>query len=63
MVGWPYQMGYAHGQLVKDVVKSFIDEVWEYLEDEIVRLIKDSLIYKQMDEKKTDRQKGKQTDR
>ncbi|XP_062513488.1 protein dcd1A-like [Corticium candelabrum] len=37
--GWPYQMGYAHGQLVKDVVKSFIDEVWEYLEDKIEEAI------------------------
>jgi len=35
LYGSPYEMGYAHGQLLKDVVIQFVDQVWEYITDEM----------------------------
>ncbi|XP_006823777.1 protein dcd1A-like [Saccoglossus kowalevskii] len=32
--GTPYEMGFAHGTILKDEAKSFIDDVWKYIEDE-----------------------------
>ncbi|ETO13964.1 hypothetical protein RFI_23401 [Reticulomyxa filosa] len=29
--GTPYEMGYAHGELLKDEVQTFISDVWEYM--------------------------------
>ena len=34
--GTPYEMGYAHGQLMADRAASFMDSVWEYLEEQVV---------------------------
>jgi exportin-7 len=34
--GTPYEMGYAQGELMKDVASTFIDDVWTYLEEEAV---------------------------
>ena len=35
LYGSPYQMGYAQGELLKDVVIEFMDQVWEYITDEM----------------------------
>uniref|UniRef100_A0A6B2L4U1 Acid ceramidase N-terminal domain-containing protein n=1 Tax=Arcella intermedia TaxID=1963864 RepID=A0A6B2L4U1_9EUKA len=35
LYGTPYQMGYAHGQLLKDLVDEFIPQVMQYLEDKV----------------------------
>ena len=36
LLGTPYEMGYAHGELMKDIASKFIDDVWKYLEEEVV---------------------------
>jgi hypothetical protein len=36
VLGTPYEMGYAQGELMKDVASTFIDDVWTYLEEEAV---------------------------
>lgn len=35
LYGSPYQMGYAQGELIKDVIIEFMDQVWEYITDEM----------------------------
>ena len=35
-LGSPYEMGYAHGQLMQERAKSMMDDVWNYLEDQVV---------------------------
>ncbi len=37
MAGSPYEMGLAHGQLMKMEMTGLIDSVWAYLEAEVVR--------------------------
>lgn len=37
--GTPYEMGYAQGELMKDVASTFIDDVWTYLEEEAIEAI------------------------
>jgi hypothetical protein len=34
--GTPYQMGYAHGLLVKDRMIGLVDTFWTYMEKQIV---------------------------
>ena len=34
--GTPYEMGYAHGQLMKEKAQHLFDDVWAYMEQEIV---------------------------
>jgi len=36
LVGTPYEMGYAHGTLLKDKATAFMNELWLYLEDQVV---------------------------
>jgi len=36
-LGTPYEMGYAQGTLLKKEASQFMNEVWEYLEDQVVR--------------------------
>ena len=38
--GTPYEMGYAHGELMKEKANSMMNAVWEYLEDQVVRIHK-----------------------
>ncbi|XP_076461219.1 protein dcd1B-like isoform X2 [Babylonia areolata] len=37
--GDPYDMGFAHGTLMKDKAKQMIDDVWKYMEDQIIEPI------------------------
>lgn len=37
-LGTAYEMGYAHGKLMKEEATQFINAVWTYLEDEVVCL-------------------------
>jgi hypothetical protein len=30
-----YQMGFAHGELLKDELNSFMIELWDYIEEQI----------------------------
>lgn len=34
--GTPYDMGYAHGVLMKEKAQSMMNDVWKYLEDQVV---------------------------
>lgn len=34
--GTPYEMGYAHGSLIKDRLSKMIETFWAYMESEIV---------------------------
>ena len=34
--GTPYEMGYAHGTLMKENTTQFINAVWAYLEEQVV---------------------------
>ena len=34
--GSPYEMGYAHGSLMKDKVKGLMNDVWAYMELQVV---------------------------
>ena len=36
--GSPYEMGYAHGTLMKDKVKGLITDVWMYMESQVVSI-------------------------
>jgi len=36
--GTPYQMGYAHGLLVKDRMIGLVETFWAYMEKEIVKI-------------------------
>ena len=36
--GTPYQMGYAHGELMTEKAQGMISDVWTYLEEQVVRL-------------------------
>ena len=38
-LGSPYELGYAHGQLMQEKANNMINDVWNYLEDQVVRLI------------------------
>ena len=38
-IGSPYEMGYAHGQLMQERAKSMMNDVWSYLEDQVVCII------------------------
>ena len=35
LYGSAYEMGYAQGALIKDVVIEFMQQVWEYIDDEM----------------------------
>ena len=35
--GTPYEMGYAHGTLIKDGLSKMIDTFWKYMESEVER--------------------------
>ena len=37
LTGTPYEMGFAHGTLLKKEATTFMNQVWEYLEDQVVR--------------------------
>jgi len=37
--GSPYQMGYAHGLLMKDKCQDLINSVWTYLEEQVEEAI------------------------
>ncbi len=37
--GSPYEMGYAHGQLMKERAESMLNNVWQYLEQQIVSVL------------------------
>lgn len=37
--GTPYEMGYAHGQLLPQRIKGLIDTFWNYLEEQVVEAI------------------------
>lgn len=41
--GTPYEMGYAHGSLVKDEAFRFIQSVWTYMEQQVVLAINGSV--------------------
>ena len=34
--GTPYEMGHAHGELLKEKTNSMMDAVWKYLEEQVV---------------------------
>ena len=34
--GSPYDMGYAHGELMKERATGLINDVWNYLEEQVV---------------------------
>ncbi len=36
LTGSPYEMGYAHGQLMQERAKSMMNDVWSYLKDQVV---------------------------
>lgn len=37
--GTPFEMGYAHGSLVKDRMIKMVDTFWKYMETEVVILL------------------------
>ena len=37
-VGSPYEMGYAHGELMKDKATQFMNDVWTYFEQQVVKI-------------------------
>ena len=37
--GTPYEMGYAHGSLMKEKAKGLINDVWAYMELQVVGFI------------------------
>lgn len=39
LYGTPYEMGYAQGQLYGETVKTFIDDVWAYLEGQVEKAL------------------------
>ena len=39
LLGTPYEMGYAHGQLMQERAKSMMNDVWSYLEDQVVCIL------------------------
>ncbi|KAL4234138.1 hypothetical protein ACF0H5_005791 [Mactra antiquata] len=41
--GTPYEMGYAHGLLMKDKARQFMDSVWDFLVDEAYKGINGSV--------------------
>ncbi|XP_065179783.1 protein dcd1A-like [Sycon ciliatum] len=43
--GDPYHMGYAHGQLMGSTAKNFMDDVWQYMEDQIEQAINQTVPY------------------
>ena len=36
LAGSPYNMGYAHGELMKERATGLINDVWNYLEEQVV---------------------------
>nr|XP_039248441.1 protein dcd1A-like [Styela clava] len=44
--GSPYEMGYAHGSLLKTEAASFMNAVWDYMEDQVVQGINGTGIWK-----------------
>ena len=36
-VGSAYEMGYAHGELMSERAQGMVNDVWNYLEEEVVR--------------------------
>lgn len=38
IVGSPYEMGYAHGDLMQQEVRGLMDGVWSYLEEKVVSI-------------------------
>eukprot|EP00049_Salpingoeca_infusionum_P004226 m.75950 g.75950 ORF g.75950 m.75950 type:complete len:455 (-) comp12468_c0_seq1:238-1602(-) len=41
--GSPYEMGFAHGQLMKDDASNFVNAVWGYLEEQVEEAINGSV--------------------
>jgi isopenicillin-N N-acyltransferase like protein len=41
--GTPYQKGFAHGTLMKETMTQMMDEVWDYLEDQVEQAINGSM--------------------
>ena len=41
LYGTPYEMGVAHGSILKENVTNFINEVWAYLELQVVSVCLD----------------------
>jgi len=39
MWGTPYEMGYAHGLLLRDDINALYDQVWSYLEKQVEEVI------------------------
>jgi hypothetical protein len=39
LAGTPYQMGYAHGALLKESARGLIDGVWSYLELQVEQAV------------------------
>ncbi|XP_072044139.1 protein dcd1A-like [Amphiura filiformis] len=37
--GTPYEMGFAHGTLLKEEATDLLDSVWQYLEDQVIEAI------------------------
>ena len=35
--GSAYEMGYAHGELMSERAQGMVNDVWNYLEEEVVR--------------------------
>lgn len=35
--GTPYEMGYAHGMLIKERLTGLVDTFWDYMETQIVK--------------------------
>lgn len=36
-LGSPYQMGYAHGELMKETAQHLVSDVWDYMKTQVVR--------------------------
>ncbi|CAK8694659.1 unnamed protein product [Clavelina lepadiformis] len=41
--GTPYEMGYAHGTLLKKEASMFMNQVWDYLEEQVIEAINGSV--------------------
>ncbi len=38
IAGSPHEMGYAQGELLKEKVNDMMNDVWKYLEEQVVSL-------------------------
>ena len=39
LIGTSYDMGYAHGELMREQAKAFMDDVWLYIEVQVVSIV------------------------